>query len=97
MHRPPSIMGELDVWNWGNAPGKSSLRHNTLPLEASKQERTPLTPSVTTFPSATVGELLGPGKVPSAVGRKFWAFLSCQSSLPLAASRQRRISSLLSR
>src|SRR5262247_1921874 len=69
-----------------------SLRHSFLPL-ASRQERTPRTPSVTTFPSATVGEHLGPwGPRAAALSTSPDSYLSCHSSLPPAASRQRMIS-----
>src|SRR5215472_13296588 len=93
MHRPPTMIGEDEVKNLGHAPRKSSLRHSCLPVAAWKQDRMPRTPNVTTFPSATVGELLGPGceLAGPAAGRV--AYLSCQSSFPVAASRQRMTSS----
>src|SRR5512138_2204174 len=95
MHRPPATSGEVAVWNLGHRSGKSFLRHRTLPFSASRQDRVPQTPSVTTFPSATVGELRGPpctaASGPLTAGAPY---LSCHSSLPVAAFRQ-RITSLL--
>src|SRR5262249_28277807 len=52
----------------------------------------PRTPSVTTFPSATVGELRGPGKEPAAPVAAPVSYLSCQISLPSPAFRQRTTS-----
>src|SRR5579871_4142543 len=94
MHRPSVMIGELDVWNRGREPLKSFLRHNTLPEPASRQESVPCTPSVTTLPSATAGELRGPTKPRSGPLTPAASYLSCQSSLPVPASRQRRISLL---
>src|SRR5436190_19583418 len=73
----------------GHEPLKSSLRQSRFPLVASKQERTPATPSVQTFPSTTAGELRGPewaGAAPPVTTCA--AYLSCQRTLPLVASRQ---------
>src|SRR3978361_891842 len=41
-----------------------ALSHMTLPVAASRQERTPAMPYVQTFPSATAGELRGPPWLP---------------------------------
>src|SRR5579884_3803042 len=75
-----------------------SLRHSTLPLSASRQERTPATPKVQTLPSATAGAARGPTAdppVPPAMPVTCRvAYDSFHTSLPLAASRQ-RITSLL--
>ena len=65
MHKPSAMTGDIAVKNWGTLFDKFSLRHITLPVPASRHERTPPTPSVTTFPSATAGELLGPGCLPA--------------------------------
>jgi hypothetical protein len=86
------ISGELEVKKRGTEPLKSSLRHNSLPPAASKQDTVPCTPSVTTLPSATAGELRGPGKLPAGPLAGSASYLSCQSSFPVPASRQRRIS-----
>src|SRR5437588_12946545 len=100
MHRPSTTSGELDVAKRGTLPLKSSLRHTILPLTASWQESVPLEPSVTTFPSATVGELRGPENepfpeaIPVTAGDSYSSF---HTSLPLAASRQRRTSFFPSR
>src|SRR6185503_8516159 len=56
---PSRMSGELDGKNRGQALN-SSLRQSFLPLAASRQEIIPRTPIVTTFASATVGELRGP-------------------------------------
>src|SRR4051812_17019420 len=53
MHRPSTMIGELETAKRGIDPLKSSLRHSFLPVAASTQERVPRPPSVTTFPSAT--------------------------------------------
>src|SRR5262245_13210757 len=89
--RPSTTSGELDVKNDGQAL-KSSLRRSTFPVAASRQDRVPRTPSVTTLPSATVGELRGPGKLLDGPVAPCASYLSCQSSFPVAASRQRRTS-----
>src|SRR5437667_12190662 len=67
----------------------SSLRHSFLPVAASRQESTPRTPSVITLPFATVGELRGPEKPEAGPVAPSVSYFSCQSSLPVAASRQR--------
>src|SRR5947209_2661909 len=92
-HRPSTTIGEHDVKNRGSVPLESSLRQTTLPLPASRQERVAPTPSVTTLPSATAGELRVPGKRPAGPVTLGAAYLSCQTSLPVAASRQRVTSS----
>src|SRR5262245_12860300 len=88
-HRRSTTSGEHDAKKRGPEPLKSSLRHTTLPVAASTQESVSCTPSVTTLPSATVGELRGPtnsllNPEPGRVGA-FAAYLSCQSSFPSAA------------
>src|SRR5207248_2670374 len=96
MHLPSTMIGEVEVENWGTA--LVSFRHTTLPVSASRQERTPLTPRVQTLPSATAGVLRGPG-CPSAarlVTPGCAAYLSFHSSLPSPAARQRVTSSLSS-
>src|SRR5215472_9877358 len=94
MQRLSVMIGEDAVWNRGQASGKSSLRHNTLPVPASRQETVPFTPSVNTLPFATAGELLGPPCCPASGPEiDFTAYLSCQSSLPVFASRHRVTSS----
>src|SRR5262249_22727066 len=62
MHFPSTMIGETAVKNGGWA--LESFLHTTLPLAASRQERTPPTPKVQTFPSATAGVLRGPGCPP---------------------------------
>src|SRR5947208_9038 len=52
----------------------------------------PRTPSSTTLPSATAGELRGPEKDRAARSAPAVSYLSIQSSLPLPASRQRMTS-----
>src|SRR5258708_3425748 len=91
-HNPSDTSGDDEVKNRGTAPGKSSLRQSTFPDSASTHERTPPTPSVTTLPSATVGEHRGPEKLEAGPLAPRASYFSCQSSLPVAASRQRRIS-----
>ena len=68
-----------------------------LPQHEQMQESIPRTPRVTTFPSATVGELRGPEKPCAGPLAPSDSYLSCQSSLPVAASRQRVISLASSR
>src|SRR5689334_9817038 len=97
MHSPSSAMGDIAVWKRGQEPEKSSLRHNTLPLPASRQETVPQTPRVRTFPSETAGELRGPPCFESGPLTAGAAYLSFQISFPVAASRQRVTSSLSSR
>src|SRR5208282_1088244 len=86
-HRPLTMIGDIAVKNLGR-PGKSFLRQITLPVAASRQDRSPLTPSVTTLPSPTAGELRGPGcdPGPPPVGA-LAGYLSTQICFPVAASR----------
>ena len=81
MAMPSTMIGDMAVKNLGATPGNSSLRQNTLPVAASRQERTPSTPSVTTFPSATAGELLGPGCRAAGPVTACAAYLFCHSLL----------------
>src|SRR5205823_5137761 len=87
------MMGELAAENRGKAPLKSSLRHTTLPVAASRQDRVPRAPRVTTLPSATAGELRGPANSPPRPAAipvtPAASYFSCHSSLPVAVSRQR--------
>ena len=85
--RPSATSGELDVWNVGNAP--VSIRQSFSPLSAFRHESVPLTPKVTTLPSATVGEARGPGYMVSPLPLNSASYLSFHTSLPVAASRQR--------
>src|SRR6516162_9100956 len=89
MHLPSAMIGEADVKNLGQ--DLVSLRQTTLPLAASRQETTPPTPRVQTFPSATVGVLRGPGCPPATLRAApvtgSALYLSCQTSLPSAALR----------
>src|SRR5262245_58686566 len=96
MQVPSTTSGELEAKNLGH-PLISFLRQTNLPVAASIHERTPPTPSVRTLPSCTVGELLGPGKLPAGPVAGDAAYLSSQICLPVLASRQRVISSLSSR
>src|SRR5438105_5367181 len=91
MHFPSTMIGEDAVKNGGHS--LLSLRHTTLPLAASRQERTPRTPSVQTLPSATAGVLRGPGCWPRGSVAAWAAYLSCHTTLPLPASRQEITSS----
>ena len=66
---------DRDDWIPAEVPdeGRSNLsrnlwRHSTLPVFASRQESTPVIPSVNTLPSATTGEDLGPLPCFRAVG-----------------------------
>jgi len=59
----------------------------------SRQERTPPTPRVTIFPSATAGELLGPGCREGAPVTACASYLSRHTSLPSAAFKHRVTSS----
>src|ERR1019366_7946033 len=93
MQSPPVMIGDEAVKNLGQAPEKSSLRQSSLPFEASTQETTPPTPSVTTLPSATAGELRGPLCCAGGPDTSWAEYFSCQSSFPVAASRQRMASS----
>src|SRR5437588_162121 len=92
MHFPSTMSGDEEVKNAGQA--FVSFRQSTLPVAASRQERTPPTPNVQTFPSATVGELRGPGCPPPGPLTACAAYLSSHTGLPLAASRQAVTSSL---
>src|SRR5262245_45611967 len=92
MQRPLTTMGEHDVKNWGAVPLKSSLRQRTLPVAASRHESVPRTPSRMTLPSTTVGELRGPEKYADGPLAPCDSYLSCHTSLPVIASRQRVIS-----
>src|ERR1700683_429764 len=87
MQRPSTTIGEQEVKNRGGFSAESVLRQSTFPLAASRQDRVPCTPKVTTLSSATVGELRGPGKLPAAPLAAFAANLSAHTSLPVVASR----------
>src|SRR5689334_21323081 len=89
--KPSTINGELDGKKLGQAL-KSSLRQSLLPLDASRQEITPRTPTVTTFPPATVGELRGPENPWAGPLAPSDSYFSCQISFPSLAFRQRVIS-----
>src|SRR5512135_2574707 len=98
IHIPLVISGDVPVKNCGKSFVKSSFLQTTFPVAASRQESTPPTPNVTIFPSPTAGVLLGPGcalaegpEIASA------AYLSCQISFPVAASRHIVTSSLPTR
>src|ERR1700722_2632840 len=93
MHRPLTTIGEHEVKNRGNVSSESVLRQRTFPVAASRHERVPRTPSVTTLPSATVGELRGPGNREAAPEAALAAYLSDHCSLPVLASRQAMTSS----
>lgn len=93
MHRPSTTIGEHEVKNRGNFSSASDLRQTTFPVAASRHESVPRTPSVTTLPSATVGELRGPGKREAAPEAGLAAYLSDHCSLPVLASRQAMTSS----
>src|SRR5215469_13673648 len=93
MQRPAVMIGEQEGEKRGKEPSKPFLRHNIFPLAASRQERVPCTPRVMTLPSATAGELRGPVNCRAGpVTPLGSSYLSCQSSFPPAASRQRSIS-----
>src|ERR1700722_16591856 len=87
MHRPSTITGEHEVKKRGGAAAVSVFRQISLPLAASRQDNVPCTPMVTTFPSATAGELRGPGNCEAAPLAALVANLSVHSSLPVVASR----------
>src|SRR6266849_1475947 len=91
MHFPSTMIGEDDVKKSGQA--LESFRHTTLPVAASRQERTPPTPSVQTLPSATAGELRGPACPPAGPVTATAAYLSFHSTSPLVASRHEATSS----
>src|SRR5262245_13462274 len=82
------IRGELAGKRLGHAL-KSSLRQRTLPVAASRHEIIPRTPTVTTLPLATAGELRGPEKPWAGPLAPSESYLSDHSSLPSAVSRQR--------
>src|SRR5215207_1362414 len=88
---PSTIIVDDEVKNFGQA--LLSLRQTTLPLLASRQERTPRTPSVQTLPPATAGVLRGPGCFAAGPAAGCVAYMSFHTSLPLVASRQRMTSS----
>src|SRR5947209_14615952 len=77
-------IGELDTKNIGGSP-RLSFRHTFDPLAASRQDRVLSTPRVTTLPSATVGELRGPGYWRAPPVGISAGYLSCHCSLPVAA------------
>jgi len=52
---------KVPVKNVGTVLVGLSLTHIGLPVAASVQDRIPVAPKVTIFPSATAGVLLGPG------------------------------------
>src|SRR5579885_2404444 len=91
MHRSSTSSGELEVKKRGQDL-KSSLRHSTFPVAASRQDRVPRTPRVTTFPPATAGEHRAPGKEAAGPDAPPASYLSDQTSLPSVALRQRRTS-----
>ena len=74
----------------GIAPLKSFFCQSCLPLAASKQERMPMAPRVTTLPSATAGELRGPRNEASIPWKPGDAYFSFHTSLPSAALRHAR-------
>ncbi len=96
MQRPSTMKGELETKNLGQAV-KSSFRQTILPVAASRQESVPRTPRVMTLPSATAGELRGPGYWPDGPSGPRASYLSCQISLPVVASTQRMTSFSCSR
>src|SRR5262245_20573447 len=81
------MIGEQEVWNRGK--DLVSTRQTFSPVSALRHESVPLTPKVTTLPSATAGEARGPGKPPSGPPLKSTGCVSFQSSLPVSAFRQR--------
>src|SRR5277367_5763432 len=85
-HRPLTMIGDMEVKNLGQ-PGKSFLRQITLPVAASRQDKSPRTPRVITLPSPTVGELRGPGWASPGTSPALAEYLSIQICLPVAASR----------
>src|SRR5437773_11496180 len=88
---PSMTSGELDGKKFGHDL-KSSFRQSFLPDAASRQETIPRTPTVTTLPSVTVGELRGPENPCAGPDAPSDSYLSCQTSLPSAALRQRSTS-----
>src|SRR5262245_2420160 len=95
MQRPSTIKGEEEAKN-GGQDRKSYLLNNFLPVAASKHESCRRARCVTTLPSATAGELRGPKKRPGSVEGSA-AYVSCQISFPVAASRHRMPSPFSSR
>src|SRR5580700_8727873 len=93
MQRPSTTIGEQEVKNRGRLSSASVLRQSFFPLAVSRQDRVPRTPNVTTLPSATVGELRGPGNWDAGPEAPLTAYLSVHSSLPVVASRQQATSS----
>src|SRR3954468_15331137 len=88
---PSTMSGDVDVLNCGYAACNSfvkSLRHNTLPLAASRQETVAPSSSVTTFPSATAGDDRGP-ECCAAIRLTVTSveYLSSHTGLPVATSR----------
>src|SRR3989442_6295919 len=88
MTSPSTIIGELAGKKLGHAL-KSSLRQRLLPVAASRHEIIPRTPTVTTLPLATAGELRGPEKPWAGPLAPSESYFSNHSSLPSAALRQR--------
>ena len=61
MHIPSVISGDVPVKNCGIALVGFSFLHRSFPVPASKHDRIPETPKVTSLPFKTAGVLLGPG------------------------------------
>src|SRR5947209_1693782 len=89
---PSMTIGEQETKNVGGSP-RLSFRQTFEPVAASQHARVLSTPNVTTLPSMTVGELRGPAKPRAPPDGIRAGYFSCQTCLPLAASRQRMISS----
>src|SRR5205823_14806865 len=87
MQLPSTMIGDDRVKKVGQA--FVSFRHTSLPVAASRQERTPATPNVQIFPAATAGELRGPAPSHAIVApvTARAAYLSCHRSFPVVASR----------
>src|SRR5262245_19134865 len=81
------MIGELAVLNFGTEPRKFWFRHASFPAAASRHESVPWTPSVATLPSDTVGEDRGPENPDAGPVTADASYLSCQTSLPVTASR----------
>ena len=92
IQRPSTMTGEQEVKKRGELFALPSFRQRTLPVAASRQESVPRTPIVTIFPFATAGELRGPEKREAGPEAPRDGYLSCQSSLPVSAFRQRNTS-----
>src|ERR1700733_9230601 len=86
MQRPLMTRGDMAVKKLGQ-PRMSSLRQTNLPSAASRHDNVPRTPRVMTLPSATVGELRGPGCFPAGPVAGKLSYLLLQMALPVAASR----------